>query len=155
MDDWSCWVGMVDVSIKKTKIIFGFGVGESFVMEGIDGRDYIVYVPPRWSIPRDGGSYMNIQYVWNVEACVRWGEGGDDDGGMAGSFGECWESKEWKKSPCASFWLIGGNGEWAFFTSVRNGDLPMSTKEYVVWAMLGHLLRASKMLDCALQVPKH
>ena len=116
-------------------------------MERIGGRDYIVYIPPRWSIPGDGGSYMNIQYVWNVEACVVWGEGGDDDNEMAGSFGECWESKEWKKSPSASFWLIDGKGEWAFFTNVKNDNLPMSMKEYVVWAMLGHLLRISKVAE--------
>ena len=115
-------------------------------MEGIEGPDYIVYVPPRWNIPRDGGSYMWIGYVWNVLACVRWGEGGDDDGGMQGSFGECWTSKEWRKSPCASFWLIDGNGEWSFFTKVKNDDVPISGKEYNFWVILGHLLRVSKYL---------
>ena len=124
------------------------------MMEGIDGRDYIVYVPPRWSIPRDGGSYMNTQYVWNVEACVVW-EQGDNDDTMYGTFGECWESKEWRKSRLASFWLDDGNGRWAFFTNVKNDNLPMSMKEYVVWAMLGHLLRLSKMLGRAQRVSKH
>ena len=125
-------------------------------MEGIGGCDYIVYVPPRWSIPGDGGSYMNIQYVWNVKACVVYDQGDNDNTNtIYGTFGECWTSKEWRKSRLASFWLAGGNGIWAFFTDVMNDDLPTSMKEYVVWVMLGHLLRASKMLDCALRVPKH
>ena len=134
---------------------FYLGVGESFVMEEIEGSDYIVYVPPRWYIPYDVGSYMWICDVWDVLACVRWGEGGDDDGGMAGSFGECWESKEWKKSPCASFWLIDGNGEWSFFTRVKNDNVPMKKGEYILWLMLGHLLRVSKMLGRAQRVSKH
>ena len=97
---------------------------------------------------------MNIQYVWNVEACVVWDQG-DTCNTTYGTFGECWESKEWRKGRLASFWLIGGNGDWAFFTNVKNDDLPMSMKEYVVWAMLGHLLRVSKMLGRAQLVSTH
>ena len=119
-------------------------------MEGIDGRDYIVYVPPRWSIPRDGGSYMNIQYVWNVKACVVWDKG-EVLHTTYGLFGECWESKDWRKSRLASFWLVNGRDEWTFFTNVKNDDLPMSMKEFAVWTMLGHLLRTLDMVDRAHQ----
>ena len=118
-----------------------FRAGESFVMEEIEGSDYIVYVPPRWYIPGDGGSYMRIRGVWDVLACVRWV---DDDGGMQGSFGECWESKEWKKSPCASFWLIDGTGEWSFFTTVKNDDVPMREYECYLWVIIAHILRVGK-----------
>ena len=51
--------------------------------------------------------------------CVVWEDGRGDDGEMLGTFGELWESKEWKKSPCASFWLADCNGGWAFFTRVK------------------------------------
>ena len=117
-------------------------------MEGIDGTDYIVYVPARWNIPRDGGSFVGTHNVWNIEACVTWGDGDDS---MQGTFGECWMSKEWKKSSSASFWLIDWKNEWAFFTQVKNDYLPMSGKEYVSWTILGHLLRVIKLSKMLLQ----
>ena len=139
---------------KKNENYFWIFSQPSFAMEGIDGCDYIVYVPPRWSIPQDWGSYINIQYVWNVEACVVW-ERGDTCNTTYGTFGECWESKEWRKGSLASFWLVDGNDDWAFFTNVKNDDLPMSRKEYVVWCMLGHLVRVLRMCDRAYRLSKH
>ena len=110
-------------------------------MTEFGGPGYYVYVPPRWNdILGVNGRYVLLQCVWNIQACVTWEEGGMQKHGY-GTFGECWESKEWKGSLPAEFRLDDGMGGWGFFTRVAIDEKPMREEEYLMWIILGHTLR--------------